>query len=285
MGGGDVPKAESMGSVLNAYSQYLPGLLQTTSAQLPGIAQNQFNATAASQPLYNALNLQQAQNYAVPLAQVGQDVTRSNALAGGETNYQQITGSGGQAALAANALARISNPEYYSTLNNATRQSNNLLNSINLGGLSGGEQSAVERSLARDQIGSGNLGLNNATNTVSNAMNFGGAFNSKLGTLGQALGSSNQTANTAQNTGFNPVNIALGQPNASTMGNFGTGTFSNTNASTQNNAAGNAFNFGSSMLGGMQGANNAAIGANASISNANSAPAYMNATGSILSGL
>lgn len=276
MGGGpNVPQSEGMGSVLNAYSQYLPGLIQSTAAQQPNVAQQQFNATLGTQPLYNALNLQQAQNYAVPLAQVGQEVQASNAQAGGATNYNSIMGSGGAAALAAGDLAHASNPGYYQVQNAANNQATNLLNSYNMNGLSGGEQSAVERSLARDNNTTGNLGNSNATNTISNAMNFGDAFHAKQNSLGNALGAANQTATSAQNTGFNPVNIALGQPNASTMGNFGTGTFSNTGAGTQNASAGNAFNFGSSMLGGMQGANNASIGANAQLQAGQSVPSYM----------
>lgn len=274
-----------MGSVLNAYTQYLPGLIQSTAAQQPNIAQAQLNATMGTQPLYNALNLQQAQQYAMPLAQIGQQVANSNAQAGALTNYNQLTGTGGASALAAEQLARATNPGYYQVQDASNNQATNLLNSYNMNGLSGGEQAAVERSTAQSNAGTGNLGLNNATNTVSNAMNFGDAYHQKQNSLMNALGAANQTATSAQNTGFNPVNIALGQPNASTMGNFGTGTFSNTNAGTQNASAGNAFNFGSSMMNGMLGANNTNTGANASIANANSIPSYMNATGSILSGL
>lgn len=268
MGGPSVPPAESMNSVLQAYTKYLPNLIQLVAAQQPGVAQQQYNATAQTQPQYNQLNLDQARQFALPLAEVGQQVQRSNALAGGDTNLAQIQGSGGQAAQAASQLAQQINPNYYNVQNASSGKAVDLLNSINLNGLSGGEQAAVERSLAQSNSGTGNLGLDNATNTVNNAMNFGGAFNQKLGTLSNALGSANQTATSAQNTGFNPVNIALGQPNASTMSNFGTGTFSPTNSGTQNSSASNAFGFGSSMLGGMQSGNNAAIGANAQLASA-----------------
>lgn len=262
MGGGpNVPKAESMASMLQSYAKYLPGVIDVTAAQQPNIAQHQLEATQATQPGYNQLNLEQAQQYAVPLAQVGQQVANSNALAGAQTNLNQIQGPGGQAALAAAELAKQTNPNYYKVQDAASNKAVDLMNSINLKGLSGGEQSAVERSLAQSNSGTGNLGLNNALNTTSNAMNFGGAFNQKLGALGNALGAANQTATSAQNTGFNPVNIALGQPNASTMGNFGTGTFTNTNAGTQNASANNAFNFGQGLMNNQTNTNNAAIGA------------------------
>ena len=269
MGGGSTPKPERMASILQAYTQYLPNLLNATAATQPNVAQQQLAATQATQPGYNALNLQQAQQYALPLAQVGQQVQNSNALAGGATNLAQIQGTGGQAAQAAAQLAQQLNPNYYNVQNAASQKAVDLLNSINLGGLSGGEQSAIERSLARDSLGTGNLGLNNATNTISNAMNFGGAFNNKLNTLSNALNTANQTATSAQNTGFNPVNIALGQPNASTMGNFGTGTFNSTNAGTQNASGSNAFNFGSNLLGNMTSMNNANTAAASSANSSN----------------
>jgi hypothetical protein len=253
-----------------------------------------------------------------------------------------------------------------------------MMNSINLNGLSPGEQNAVERSLNQSNTATGNLGLDNATNTVSNAMNFGNAYQQKLGqmanainsgaqafgtgqqitgtgsnlinlggnlynsagqqlgaagqqlgnaaniygagagqygqasnmlgqsagTLGQAgnlygnaqsgigqmgnlygqagqlgtqgisnatniLGAANQTATSAQNTGWNPINLAIGQPNASTMGNFGTGTFSNTSANTQNASGQNAFGFGQGLMGNMSSMNNAFTGAAAQQAAAN----------------
>lgn len=234
MGGTKVNNStESVASMLDSYTKYLPGLISATAAQQPTIAQGNLDATLATQPAYNQLNLDQLQKYGLPLAQAGQAIQNSNAQAGGQINLNQIQGSGGQAAQAAADLARSTNPNYYMVQDAASAKAKGLLDNINLNGLSGGEQAAVERSLAQNNAGSGNLGLNNATNTVANAMNFGGAYNQKLGILGQALGAANNTATSAQNTGFSPVNIALGQPNTSTMGNFGTGTFSNTNANTQ----------------------------------------------------
>lgn len=279
MGGGlSTPKAESMASVLESYSKYLPGLISATAAQQPNIATNQLNATLATQPLYNALNLQQAQNYAVPLAQVGQDVQRSNALAGGETQLAQMRNTGVETGKMADQIARAANPNYYKVQDAASQQSQNLLNSINLNGLSAGEQNATERAVNQANQQGGNLGLNNATNTVSNAMNFGDRYNQKLGMMGQALGAANQTANTAQNTGFNPVSLALGQPNAGTMSNFGTGTFANTNAGTQNASAGNAFNFGQSLMGNMTSMNNANTAAQSAQAIAGGPASMLNAT-------
>jgi len=281
----NAPSAQPSAGVLSDYVNYLPSLINATGNTLPGLAQSQFNSTLATQPLYNALNLQQAQNYSLPLAQVGQDVQRSNALAGGRTNFESILGPGGASALAAGGLARLSNPNYYNVQDRASNQAGNLLDSINLKGLSPGEANAIERGTNQGMQGTGNLGLRNNTNTIANAINFGGAYNQKLGILGNALGAANGVATSAQNTGFNPVNIALGQPNTSTMANFGTSTFSPTNAGTQAGATGAGFGFGQGTLGAQAGMNNAATGGAYGLANANSIPSYMNAAGSILSGL
>lgn len=280
MGGSSVP-VESMDSMLQAYSKYLPGLLQDTSALAPTVAQNQLAATQATQPAYNRLNFEQTRDYALPLAELGQQVTESNAQAGARTNLNQLQGAGGDVARQAYQLARETNPNYYGVQDAASQQAQNMLNAIDLRGLSPGEQMAVERGLNQQNGATGNLGLNNSVNTVRNAMSFGDAYDKKIGQLGNALTAANQTATSAQNTGFSPVNLALGQPNASTMGNFGTGTFTNTTPQTQNASSANAFQFGSSLLGNMTSTNNAAQSANASMANANSPAALIGAVGSL----
>lgn len=280
-----LPKGESMAAVMQAYDKYLPGLISNTAAQQPGIAQQQLNSTLATQPLYNALNLQQAQNYSVPLAEVGQDVARSNALAGASTNLAQLNGAGGDVARAADKLSREVNPNYYKTQDAASSQSRNLLDSFNLGGLSAGEQNAAERGSNQYMNSTGNAGLSNPLNAISNAMNFGGMYDNKRANLASAIGVANNTSNTAQNTGFNPVSLALGQPNPATQSNFGTGTFSPTGANTQNQSGSNAFNFGSGTMGNLTGSNNAQIAANTSMSNANSPLSYMQGAGSMMGGV
>jgi hypothetical protein len=250
------PQPQTAQQVLQSYQQYLPSIIAGVTGQDTTAAQNQLAATKATQPGYDALNLSETQKYAVPLAQAGQQVTNSNALAGAQTNVNQIQGPGGQAAIDAANLARATNPDYYKVQDASSNQATNLVNSYNLNGLSPGEQNSVERSLGQSNTATGNLGLDNATNMVSNAMNFGDAYNAKRAAMNTALNTANQTATSAQNTGFSPVNIALGQPNSSTMGNFGTGTYSPTNASTSNANSANVSGIGNGLLGSMSSMNN-----------------------------
>jgi hypothetical protein len=284
MGGrSGTPYAQRTSDVLQDYTRFLPALMSATSAEQPAVAQGQLASTIATQPLYNALNLNQAQQYSLPLAKVGQEVTNSNALAGAQTNVNQLQGAGGRAALTATALNRAANPGYYQAQDAASRGAAAGVNAINMNGLSPGEQNSVERSLNQTMGQTGNLGLTNPMNTVANAMNFGGAFNNKIGILGNATNVASNAAQSASgNGGLNATNVALGQPNVSASGNFGTGTFTNTNANTQNQSGQNAFGFGNGAMGNMTSSNNALIGANASIANANSIPAYMSGAGSIL---
>lgn len=235
------PAPESEANILKDYAQYLPGAATATEAQVNPTAQATLAATQATQPGYNALNLQQLQQYALPEAQVGQQVANSNALAGAQTNVNQIQGAGGQAATAASNLENTLSPAYAAAQKGAAAG----VNAINLGGLSPGEEAATERSLAQSNIGTGNLGLLNPENTISNALNFGGAFNSKVGLMNNAT---NTATSAASAGGFNPVNVALGQPNTSTGSNFGTSQFGGSNSSTSAGSAGNAFNFGSGLL-------------------------------------
>jgi len=253
MGGGQNIRPEASSVTLANYARYLPMVAKATAKMEPYMAAQQLAATQATQPGYNKLNLDQAQQYAPQLAKVGQDISRSNALAGADTNLAQILGAGGQAGIAATNLNRLTNPDYYRAQGAASRGAEQAVNAISLNGLSPGEQNAVERGLNQNNTRTGNLGINNATNMVANAMNFGGAFNSKIPLMNQAAATASGVANSAvSNGGVNAPNIALGQPNVSTMGNFGTGTFSPTNAGTQGANANNTLQFGSGVLGGLQ---------------------------------
>lgn len=263
------PAAEPMSQVLQDYQNYLPGVIGSTAATIPDTAQQTLSAAQQTAGPYNALNLAQTQQYAVPLAQAGQAVTNSNALAGAQTNLNQIQGAGGQVANAALGLAQQTNPNYYNVQNPASAQAANLLGAYNTTGLSPGAANAAERSTNQSNTASGNLGLSNPTNTIANAENFGQYYNNQLSGLGTALGAAAGTATSAQNTGFNPVSLALGQPNASTMGNFGTGTYSATNPATQSNTANSALNFGSGLLGNMTSMNNTALSSGGAFQSAN----------------
>ena len=210
------PSTDTTSAAINTYAQDLPGIEKTVNSNIVPTAQAYENATAQTIPELNALDLQQLQQYSLPEAIVGEQVTNQNALAGAQTNLEQITGPGGQAAAAAQQMNQALNPAYYGAINAASQGANSAIGAINLGGLSPGEAAATERSLNQSNLGTGNLGLLNPTNTISNALNFGGAFNNKIGLMNNATNAASNVANAASgNGGFNAVNVALGQPNVS----------------------------------------------------------------------
>lgn len=226
----------------------------------------------------NALNLQQLQKYALPQAEVGQQVARSNALAGAETNKAQIEGSGGDAARAASSLNRELNPEYDKSISNASNTISDVLGNINLQGLSPGESNAIERSLNQTNTNTGNAGLVNPTNVVSNAMNFGQGYNDKLKMAAGMAGQASDIANVASgNANFSPVSVAMGQPNPTTSSNFGSGQFTNVNPSSSAASQSNAMGFGNNLIGNLFSSNNAAQSAGASMANATSPASYLGA--------
>jgi hypothetical protein len=101
------------------------------------------------------------------------------------------------------------------------------VNAINLNGLSPGEYNATERSLNQSNASTGNLGINNGTNTVRNATDFGGAFNSKIPLLNTATTTATGTANANTNaTGgaasvVNPIASNASSPISTSSSIFG----------------------------------------------------------------
>lgn len=217
--GGHTNPQMSPTEMLDTYNQYLPASLGTTLGQSQNTAMSLAGAASAANPVYTQSGLNQLNEYAGGYQQAGNELTQQQAA---NTN-QLLQGAGGAAARSAAALNNELNPAQAAS----NTQAANLVNSINLNGLSPGEQNAVERSVGQANVGSGNLGLLNATNTVSNAMNFGNALQAKRTALSSALGAaSGVSAN--QQTQVNPVGTAISAGNASN--NFGLGQFNSTQA-------------------------------------------------------
>lgn len=272
-------------NTLAAYNMFLPMLSKKTIAEIPAFSNAITQATASATPILNQLNFDQLQRFAPREAQIGNEIARQQALYGAGTNLMQLNGAGGDAARSAVALNKELNPEYYTAMDAASRGAASAVNAINLNGLSPGEAAAVERSLNQTNTANGNLGLINPMNTINNALNFGGAFNSKIGLMNQASGNAAGVASVAAGGGgVNPVNVALGQPNV-TGTNFGTGQFTNANAGSSNTATSAATGFGNNLLSNMVSGNSSALGVGGSMANNTSPTAYMSGIGSMLGGL
>lgn len=229
IGGGYAPTTTATtDEILNQYLKYMPELNELLSKQTVQAAQLQT-------PALNQLQLEQMQKYGVPLAKAGNAITAENAQAGANINKSLLQGTGAEAARAASTLDKEINP----TLYQSRQRAGDLLSSINLNGLSGGERAEVERSLNKDNIATGNLGVNNMTNAVSNAMRYGDRMTQKRQELNQYV----NTGLNASQGGVNGVGVALGGTQAPQT-NFGTSQFQTPGAATSG-----AQTLGTSLLG------------------------------------
>lgn len=133
----------------------------------------------------------------------------------------------------ATGITNSNNPSF-SASNAAQQGATNAINAINLNGLSPGESNAIERSTNQANFGTGNLGLNNSTNTVSNAMNFGNALQQKIALLNNTVNSASTAANAGSNTLgtvaslFNPLSS---NANTSSSQSTSNSLFGNTSSS------------------------------------------------------
>ncbi len=233
-------QAETTDEMLQAYTQDLPGFMQVYNAQQTPSAQAQLAAQQATQPGYDALNLRELQQFGLPTANIQQQIANSNAQAGASTNLGLLNGAGGQAARTGQALNRELNPDYFRATEAASRGSADAVNAINLNGLSPGEAAAVERSGNKQFGASGNLGVMNNTNAITNAMNFGGAFNGKLGLMNNATNAAATAANAASsNAGYNAMGTALGTGQVNSGTSFTSPQIGQTQSPTATNVPAN----------------------------------------------
>lgn len=219
--------------IMALYNTYLPTALATTTNQVAPVTNAMAGAAAGANPMYTAGTLNQLNSYAPGYSNAGNLLAQQQAL--GQADL--LSGAGGLYALEGAGLTNLLNPAQAAS----NTQAANLVNSINLNGLTGGETAAVERSLNQSNTATGNLGIDNATNAVANAMNFGQALQAKRAALGQALGAAQGIAQ-AQNTAFNPTTAIASASNPSN--NFGLTQFNPTQA---NQFLTTPFSFGSSF--------------------------------------
>lgn len=244
------------------YIKFLPEIMRVTAGAETPAAQGILQASQAVSPEYAKLLESQLSTYGVPLAQAGGAVNTAQAKAGADTNLALLQGSGGDVARASSSLDKELNPELYGARTSTANQLMNLLGSYNLNGLSGSERAEVERSLNQSNTVTGNLGLDNATNAVSNAMNFGSKLQEKRTNLSNALQTATGAITALQNTSFNPVATAL---STAPTTNLGTSMFQ-----PVTNTASNTLPFGQGVLGASSGIYQASIAPRAQASYNNS---------------
>ena len=104
----------------------------------------------------------------------------------------------------------ITDQPFMRTREAGARGINDLLGSINMSGLSGGERAEIERMNARRNMQRGSAGGGGNLTAIENAMQFGSAMDRKRAALGNAL----QTATSfmsGSRSGFDPIQATLGR--------------------------------------------------------------------------
>jgi len=215
---------------MQAYIRYLPTLLQVTAQQQPLLDLVNFGSAQNVSPMYAQLALNQLEQFGVPMAEAGTAVANAQHMGEAQNDLNVLNGPGRDLAAAASDISHQVDPEYYNTRAAAGSKLAELLGSINLNGLSGGERAEVERAINQRDMGTGNLGnTDSAINTTQNAMNFGSALQGKRDALGNALAQATAFL-PAANSRFDPVQTALGRPST----NLGINQYQgNTQAGTQ----------------------------------------------------
>src|SRR5437773_2904661 len=195
---------------LQALQLTLPRLVRAYSATAPRYAHTLADISKQISPQMAELQAQLYGQYGPRLNAIGSDIARANALAEAQTQAQVLGGPGRDVAREGVATQRILEPEYFSSRDIASQKLNELLGSINVGGLSGSERAEVERSLARENQARGLGETPTVLSTVSNAATFGSALQAKRNALGQAISSAAQLLPTLR-TGVSAFDVASGR--------------------------------------------------------------------------
>jgi|SRR6185295_9991784 len=212
--GGDPPAPDpSAYSNANFASlrENLPGIIQAANQGAVPTAQSGLAAAQAVTPGYSQLGIDTLRQYLPQYADVGNQVNEQNAQANAQTDLDVLGGTGGQLARTAADLQNQVDPQTAQIRNLESGRIQDLLGSINLNGLSGGEQAAIERANAQGALATGNLGNDSAINTVKNASNFGNALQSKRDALTKALDTATAFL-PASKSGIDATQVGLGRP-------------------------------------------------------------------------
>jgi hypothetical protein len=215
--GGDPPAPtanETTAAQLQAFTQYLPGLLSTLRPEQKLSEQNNLDVQREIAPQLAQLNTELLAQYGPEYNKVGQDLSRQNAIAQAETDAQLLSGSGAKAVSAASDAQRLLDPEFYGTRENTARKYNELVNSYDPNGLSPSEAASIERSVNRSNIGTGNAGLGGPTAAIGNAFAFDDKLQQKKNNLSNVL-NLYQGVQAGNKSGMDAYQIAAGKPSSS----------------------------------------------------------------------
>lgn len=230
------PVSASTGEQLQALTQYLPGLMQTYNKQLLPSAQADLATQQAVAPGQQALNTSLYGTYGPQIANISNQISAQQTQA----DTANLAQNGQQLAQAGKAAQQVADPEYYATRALAGQKTQDLLNSINVNGLSGSEQAQVERSLNQQAQQGGSPDISSGLKTVQNASTFGSALQAKRDALGQAIGQATNFLPAAK-SGVDVFQQVTGRPSSTGNTNAAQATSAQPVGSTASNLTNQLF--------------------------------------------
>lgn len=179
--GGDPPASsqgtgESTRDFLSAMSEGLPGYSKVSNAQILPNELAQLSGAQQVAPGYAALMNQLFSAYGPSLNKTGSDIAASNAMAQANSDKAIYAGPGKDIARSALDVAKITDPEYYKT----REILGNRLGEMMQPGLTGGEETAISRGVAKDNVNSGVGERQSVAQQASNATRYGGAERDRM---------------------------------------------------------------------------------------------------------
>lgn len=199
-----LPVSEVTENVIDALAQNLPQLFESLRNEIGPTELAKLVSQETTAPRAAALYDKVIRDYGPSIARTENQISAERKLSDAAGDLAVVKGPGGELARAATDLgANVIDPEFFSTRKALGQKYGELIGGLDPNKLSGGERAEVERSLAADRVATGNIGNNNAVNTVENAMGFGSALNAKRAAIGNIL---NNTTAVVPNlrSGINP---------------------------------------------------------------------------------
>lgn len=219
-GKGDQPApnaSESMNDILSAYQKNLPGLAQTTAAQVLPYERALLEAQKEIQPQYTAQQVELYKKYGPELNAIGQMMAESNARSQAANEAGILTGAGKDLVTNARALQEQVDPEFYKLRALGATKYADLLNSYDPNKLTPGTSSEIERNLNRQGNQLGLTATPTSTNTISSALTYGQGLQNQRSALSNVLA---QLPNQMQSSrsGIDVMQTAVGRGSAPAQG-------------------------------------------------------------------
>jgi hypothetical protein len=174
---------ESTNSILKAYADNLPALIQATSSQILPTEQAILAANQAVQPGYTQSQIDLLKQFGPDMQSIMDQLSAQSLMSQLGRETEAVQGPGKDLALATQEAAKLVDPEYYKTREVAAKSLQDLLGSYDPTKLSGSEMANVERGLNRTNAGQ----IPTSTTAISNAMAFDDRLQNKRTALANAL--------------------------------------------------------------------------------------------------